>query len=96
MKETQWGEKIEKDMEKVLNIADNVICTGMTLSNGTFNRILECVLEKNIPLTVYAQTGSSIIAQFIGRGVTSLVAEPFPFSQFNAGITQLYCYKAGV
>lgn len=94
MEETQWGEKIEKDMEKVLNIADNVICTGMTLSNGTFDRILERVLEKNIPLTVYAQTGSAVVAQFIGRGVTSLVAEPFPFSQFNAGSTQLYCYRA--
>jgi hypothetical protein len=96
MEETQWGEKIEKDMEKVLNIADNVICTGMTLSNGTFDRILERVLEKNIPLTVYAQTGSAVIAQFVGKGVTSLVAEPFPFSQFNAGSTQLYCYKSEI
>jgi hypothetical protein len=93
MKETQWGEKIEKDMEKVIDIADNVICTGMTLSNGTFDRILERVLEKNIPLTVYAQTGSAVVARFIGKGVTALIAEPFPFSQFNANSTQLYCYK---
>jgi hypothetical protein len=93
MEETQWGEKIEKDMEKVIDIADNVICTGMTLSNGTFDRILERVLEKNIPLTVYAQTGSAVIARFVGKGVTALIAEPFPFSQFNANSTQLYCYK---
>jgi hypothetical protein len=93
MKETQWGEKIERDMEKVIDIADNVICTGMTLSNGSFDRILERVIEKSIPLTVYAQTGSAVIAQFVGKGVTALVAEPFPFSQFNANSTQLYCYK---
>jgi len=97
MEKTQWGEPVEKDMEKVLNEADGIICTGMTLSNGTFDRIVERASVRNVPLTVYAQTGSAITARFIGKGVTGLVAEPFPFSQFNAGVTQLYCYgkKAG-
>ena len=57
MERTQWGDPVEKDMEKVLDSADGVICTGMTLSNGTFDRVVERVLERNIPLTVYAQTG---------------------------------------
>ncbi len=90
---TQWGEAVEKDMEKVLDRADNVICTGMTLGNGTFGRVLERVREKRIPLTVYAQTGSAIVARFVGRGVTALLAEPFPFTQFSAGATQVYGYE---
>ncbi|WP_078553786.1 Rossmann-like domain-containing protein [Bacillus alkalicellulosilyticus] len=94
LKETQWGDVVEKDMEIVLGNADSVICTAMTLSNGTFDRILERVRERRIPLTVYAQTGSAVVAQFINNGVTSLIAEPFPFSQFNASESQLYCYKA--
>lgn len=92
LKETQWGEPVEKDMEQVLDAADAVICTGMTLSNGTFDRIVKRTGERNIPLTVYAQTGSAIAAGFVGNGVTALIAEPFPFSQFSAGITQLYYY----
>lgn len=95
LKETQWGETVETDMEKVLDRADGVICTAMTLSNGTFDRILARVRERDIPLTVYAQTGSAIIAQFIDKGVTGLVAEPFPFSQFTAYTSPLYCYSSG-
>lgn len=91
---TQWGEAVEKDMNNVLDRADSVICTGMTLSNGTFDSLLERVRERQIPLTVYAQTGSSIVAQFLRQGVTALVAEPFPFTQFSAGISQLFCYRS--
>lgn len=93
METTQWGDTVERDMEKVLNSADGVICTGMTLSNGTFDRVIERVLERNTPLTVYAQTGSAIAARFVGCGITSLVAEPFPFSQFSADATHVFCYK---
>ena len=94
LKETQWGEAIERDMEKVLDKADSIICTAMTLSNGTFDRILVSAGERQIPLTVYAQTGSAVIARFVGKGVTALVAEPFPFSQFSASASQLYCYTS--
>jgi hypothetical protein len=91
---TQWGDAVEKDMEKVLDRADSVICTAMTLSNGTFDRILERVRERQIPLTVYAQTGSAVVASFVGKGVTAWVAEPFPFTQFSADATRLYCYTS--
>ncbi|MBD0379626.1 Rossmann-like domain-containing protein [Paenibacillus sedimenti] len=94
LQETQWGEAVEKDMNKVLDQADSVICTGMTLGNGTFDHILARVRERQIPLTVYAQTGSAIAAQFIHQGVTALVAEPFPFTQFSSAASQLYCYTS--
>ena len=92
LEQTQSGETVEKDMEKVLAQADSVICTGMTLGNGTFDRILEIARNRKIPLTIYAQTGSAIAAQFVGKGVYSLVAEPFPFSQFSASETNVFCY----
>lgn len=95
MEKTQWGEPVEKDMEKVLDIADGVICTGMTLSNGTFDQIVKRTAERNIPLTVYAQTGSAIAARFVNKGITALIAEPFPFSQFSAESTSLYYYEKG-
>jgi len=95
LERTQGGVPVEKDMEKVLDRADSVICTAMTLSNGTFDRIVERVRERDIPLTVYAQTGSAVAARFVGQGVTALVAEPFPFTQFSADDTPLYCYAAG-
>lgn len=94
LKETQCGEAVERDMEKVLDKADSIICTAMTLSNGTFDRILLRAREKKIPLTVYAQTGSAVIAQFMSKGVTALVAEPFPFSQFSALTSQLFYYTS--
>ncbi|WP_262686589.1 Rossmann-like domain-containing protein [Paenibacillus baimaensis] len=94
LKETQSGEAVEKDMDKVLDHADSVICTAMTLGNGTFDRILERVRERQIPLIIYAQTGSAVVAQFMNKGVTALIAEPFPFTQFSAGASQLYGYTS--
>ncbi|MEK8131543.1 DUF364 domain-containing protein [Paenibacillus filicis] len=94
LKETQWGDPVEPNMEKVLDQADRVICTAMTLSNGSFDRIVERVRERQIPLTVYAQSGSAVVAQFKSRGVTALIAEPYPFTQFSAAASQLYVYTS--
>ncbi|WP_230632638.1 Rossmann-like domain-containing protein [Paenibacillus athensensis] len=94
MEKTQAGHVVEKDMNIVLDQADSVICTAMTLSNGTFDLILERVRERQIPLTVYAQTGSAVVAQFMNNGVTALIAEPFPFTQFSGSSSELYCYTS--
>jgi len=90
---TQWGEPVERNMEVVLDQADNVICTAMTLGNGTFDRVVERVKERKIPLTVYAQTGGALAARFVGKGICALVAETFPFSQFSPYETTVYCYE---
>ncbi len=84
------GRPRRKGYGKSIDSADGVICTGMTLSNGTFDRVVERVLERNIPLTVYAQTGSAVAARFVGNGITSLLAESFPFSQFSANATRVF------
>lgn len=90
---TASGLKVAKDMETVLAQADFVIATGMTLSNGSFEQILTSVRKRKIPLLVYAQTGSAIIPQFLGLGVSAISAEPFPYSQFSAEPTALYLYR---
>ena len=94
MERTQSGLPVAQDMAPVLEAADVVIATGMTLGNGSFDRILAAVRRRRVPLVVYAQTGSAIAAQFVGQGVSALSAEPFPFSQFSAEPTPIYLYRA--
>ncbi|MGW7366097.1 Rossmann-like domain-containing protein [Streptomyces sp. NPDC054841] len=93
LKATQWGDPVTDDMHEVLESADAVVATGMTLSNGSFDTILERCRSRGIPLVVYAQTGSAVARAFLGSGVTALSAEPFPFSQFSAEETVLYRYR---
>lgn len=95
LRTTRRGEPVTDDMTEVLAAAEAVVATGMTLSNGTFDLILEHCREHEVPLVVYAQTGSAVVRAFLGAGVTALSAEPFPFSQFSAGPTALYRYRAG-
>lgn len=94
LRTTRWGERVTDDMTEVLKEADAVVATGMTLSNGTFDLILEHCREQGVPLVVYAQTGSAVARAFLPSGVTALNAEPFPFSQFSADPTPLYRYRA--
>ncbi|MCY0931616.1 DUF364 domain-containing protein [Streptomyces sp. H27-H1] len=93
LRTTQWGDPVTTDMHEVLERAEVVVATGMTLSNGSFDTILERCRSRGIPLIVYAQTGSSVARAFLGSGVTALSAEPFPFSQFSAEETVIYRYR---
>ena len=95
LRTTRWGDPVTPDMRDVLDIADAVVATGMTVGNGTFDAILERCRRREVPLVVYAQTGSAVVREFLGAGVTALAAEPFPFSQFSADETALYAYRAG-
>ncbi|MFC8278022.1 Rossmann-like domain-containing protein [Streptomyces sp. NPDC057271] len=94
LRATQWGDPVTADMHEVLERADAVVATGMTLSNGSFDTVLERCRARGIALIVYAQTGSAVARAFLGSGVTALSAEPFPFSQFSAEETTLYRYRA--
>jgi uncharacterized protein (DUF4213/DUF364 family) len=94
MERTADGTEVVKDMALVLAQADLVIAAGMTLSNGSFDEILSATRLRNIPLIVYAQTGSAIVPRFLGDGVAAVSAEPFPFSQFSADPTPIHLYRA--
>lgn len=94
MERTQSGLEVSRDMLPILETADMIIATGMTLSNGSFDKIVAAARLRGIPLIVYAQTGSGIIPRFLGDGVAAVCAEPFPFSQFSADPTSVYLYRA--
>lgn len=91
---TAWGDPISADMHHVLEQADQVVATGMTLGNGSFDVIRSHCLAKDKPLTIYAQSSAAVARHFLGRGVTALSAEHFPFSQFSVDETSLYRYRA--
>ncbi|MCX5201653.1 DUF364 domain-containing protein [Streptomyces sp. NBC_00237] len=93
LRTTQWGDPVTRDMAEVLEAADAVVATGMTLSNGSFDAVLARCRARGVPLVVYAQTGSAVARAFLGAGVSALSAEPFPFSQFSAEPTVLYRYR---
>ncbi len=95
MERTQSGLEVTRDMLPILETADLIIATGMTLSNGSFDVILAAARRRAIPLIVYAQTGSGIVPRFLGSGVSAVSAEPFPFSQFSADPTPIYLYRHG-
>jgi hypothetical protein len=90
---TASGVPVVKDMTPVLAEADMVIATGMTLSNGSFDKIVAAARKREIPLLIYAQTGSAIAARFLGKGVSAVCAEPFPYSQFSAEPSPVYLYQ---
>ena len=93
LRSTQWGDPVSQDMTALLETADVVLATGMTIGNGSFDRILVRCRQRGVPLVLYAQTGAAIAREFLGYGVSALSAEPFPFSQFSAGPTTLYRYR---
>ncbi|RSM86273.1 hypothetical protein DMH04_13965 [Kibdelosporangium aridum] len=95
LRTTRWGDAVTTDMTEVLDAADAVVATGMTIGNGTFDTILARCRERQVPLVVYAQTGAAVAREFLGAGLTALSAEPFPFSQFSADTTALYVYSSG-
>lgn len=87
------GYPVHYEGEEILDSVDTVIATGMTLVDGSFDRIRARCIKRGVGLLVYAQTGSAIIREFLGHGVTALNAEPFPFSQCSATETVLYQYR---
>lgn len=94
LRETASGLPVSRDMTEVIDAADAVVATGMTLSNGSFDVLVDRCRQQEKPLAVYAQTGSAVIRSFLGSGVTALSAEPFPFSQFSSRPTSLYRYHS--
>jgi hypothetical protein len=94
LRETASGLPVSRDMTEVIDAADAVVATGMTLSNGSFDVLVDRCREQHKPLAVYAQTGSAVVRAFLGAGVTALSAEPFPFSQFSSRPSSLYRYHS--
>jgi hypothetical protein len=91
---TEWGNPVSQRWQDVVDAADVVLATGMTLSNATFDPLLSRARERGTPVVVYAQTGSAIVPRFVGQGVRAVSAEPFPFFSLHGGPTTIYRYRS--
>lgn len=91
--ETADGTPVVRDHAQVVERADAVLATGMTLGNGTYDDLAARCAERGVPLALYAQTGSAIARALVGRGLVAASCEPFPFSQFSAEETRLHLVR---
>lgn len=91
--ETEWGEPVRTDADAALEDCDAVLASGMVLGNGTFQPLLEHARATGKPLVLFAQTGSGLLPQFLGAGVTAVSAEPYPFFWLDGGPSLLYRYS---
>jgi hypothetical protein len=92
---TEWGEDVATDHAAAIESAEVVLVSGMVLGNGTFDDIVERCRERNLPLVVFAQTGGAVFREMLGREVTALSAEPYPFFWLSADATDIHLYPGG-
>jgi hypothetical protein len=58
---------------------DIVLATGMSITTGTINEILEVTRRFAKPLVMFAQTGSNFAEEYLALGIDSVLSEAFPW-----------------
>ncbi|WAU83484.1 DUF364 domain-containing protein [Streptomyces sp. Qhu-G9] len=89
---TEWGEQVVTDALAELDGCDAVLASGMTLGNGSFEPLREHALRHGKQLVMFAQTGSAVLPQFLGAGVSAVCAEPYPFFWLDGGPGVIHRY----
>ena len=82
---TEWGEPVHTDAAARLDQCDAILASGMTLGNGSLDQLVDHAREFGKPLVLFAQTGSAVLPQLIGNGVSAVCAEPYPFFWLDGG-----------
>ncbi|MFF7733682.1 Rossmann-like domain-containing protein [Streptomyces sp. NPDC007984] len=82
---TEWGEPVLPDALAAAGRCDALLVSGMTLGNGTFEPLRRHALAHGKQLVMFAQTGSAVLPRLIGRGVSAVCAEPYPFFWLDGG-----------
>ncbi|MFI5717912.1 hypothetical protein [Nocardia sp. NPDC051750] len=90
---TEFDEHVYRDIAAAPPDYDALLVTGMTLGNDTFDPLLAEAAGRSLPLVLFAQTGSAVLPWFLGRGVTAVSAEPYPFFSLDGGPSTLYHYR---
>ncbi|MCA1192169.1 hypothetical protein [Saccharopolyspora sp. 6V] len=91
---TEWDEPIRTDHAAAIDGADAVLASGMVLGNGTFDDIAATCAARDLPLTLFAQTGSAVLRELLGGPVRALSAEPYPFFWLSGEDTTIHTYEA--
>ncbi|RRO17085.1 hypothetical protein EIL87_11560 [Saccharopolyspora rhizosphaerae] len=92
---TEWGETVLTDHQQAIDGADAVLASGMVLGNGTFDEIADVCRTRDLPLVVFAQTGSAVFREMLGEEITALSAEPYPFFWLSGEDTAIHLYRGG-
>lgn len=92
---TEWDEPVLTDHREAIDRAQAVLASGMVLGNGTFDEISGLCRDRDLPLTMFAQTGSAVLRGLLGHGIDALSAEPYPFFWLTGEETRLHHYTAG-
>ena len=48
---------------------------------------------RDLPLVLFAQTGSAVLPWFLGAGVHAVSAEPYPFFSLDGGPSTIVTYR---
>lgn len=91
---TEWGERVYTTIADVSESYDALLVTGMCLVNSSFDTLLEHARRRQLPMVMYAQTGSAVLPWFLGAaGVSAVAAEPYPFFSLDGGPSTHFHYR---
>lgn len=91
---TEWGERVYTTIADVSESYDALLVTGMCLVNSSFDILLEHARRRQLPMVMYAQTGSAVLPWFLGvAGVSAVAAEPYPFFSLDGGPSTHFHYR---
>ncbi|MEU1940923.1 DUF364 domain-containing protein [Streptomyces sp. NPDC020125] len=91
---TEWDEPVVTNALAAAARCDALLVSGMTLGNGTFEPLREHALRHGKRLVLFAQTGSAVLPRLLGRGVSAVCAEPYPFFWLDGGPGTVHHYRA--
>ncbi|MEU8700957.1 DUF364 domain-containing protein [Streptomyces sp. NPDC048680] len=89
---TEWGDAVVTDALAAAGRCDALLVSGMTLGNGTFEPLRQHASAYGKQLVMFAQTGSAVLPRFLGRGVSAVCAEPYPFFWLDGGPGTVHRY----
>ncbi|TCJ95687.1 hypothetical protein [Nocardia alba] len=90
---TEWGEPVYESVAQAPADYDAMLVTGMTLGNNSFDEFRATAIDRDIPLALFAQTGSAVLPWFLGAGVHAICAEPYPFFSLDGGPSTIVTYR---
>ncbi|MEV0078452.1 hypothetical protein AB0H58_18790 [Nocardia neocaledoniensis] len=90
---TEWGEQVFESVAAAPSDVDAILATGMSLGNGGFDELRGIAARREIPLVLFAQTGSAVLPWFLGAGVHAVSAEPYPFFSLDGGPSTVFTYR---